>query len=97
MVERMSTPGAHTSTQSPKLENLASAPFLVTAAVVITPAAVPAREGENRHAFLRSLPAASATATPWFARPLTALSIALLRPPPRLMLATLLPVACWAT
>jgi hypothetical protein len=59
-VERMLTPGDQMSTHDPKLLHEASRSSESVAAVVTTPFVVPARAGEELHALVPSLPAASA-------------------------------------
>ena len=83
--ESIPLPGANRSRQVPKLENDDLASVEVVEPTVI---AFAARAGDELHAFVLLLPAATAIATPAFERLLTAVSTADEAPPPRLMFAT---------
>src|SRR5262245_61056389 len=81
----MLEPGAKMSRQVPKFENEDRASVLVVEPTVM---AAPTRAGELLHALALELPAAMAKVTLRLMAPTTALSSAVLAPPPRLMLAT---------
>ena len=78
-------PGANRSRHVPKFENDDLASVEVVEPTVI---AFAARAGDELHALVLLLPAATAIGTPEFDRLLTAVSSAEEIPPPRLMLAT---------
>src|SRR4029434_10411142 len=84
-VDLMLEPGAKMSTQVPKLEKDDRASLLVVEPTVM---AAGTRAGEEVQAVALELPAATAKVTLRLMAPLTAVSSALLAPPPRLMLAT---------
>ena len=81
----MPLPGAKISRQVPKFENDDRASVVVVEPTVI---AFAARAGDELHALVLLLPAATAIATPAFDRLLTAVSSAEEMPPPRLIFAT---------
>src|SRR5687767_9030823 len=83
--DKIPEPGAKMSKQLPKFENDERASVDVVEPTVI---AFAARAGEELHALVLLLPAATAIATPAFERLFTAVSKALEAPPPRLMFAT---------
>src|SRR5690606_24778849 len=83
--EVISEPGANMSTHGPMLENEERTSVDVVDATVMTS---DTRFGEPRQASELALPAATAKKTPAAIPALTALSMAGLAPPPRLMLAT---------
>src|SRR5438067_862874 len=87
----MLTPGAKMSVQVPKLENDARVSRVAPVAgllIAFTVIAWVTRAGEKLHASALELPDAIAKVMPLLIAPRTALSIAVLTPPPRLMLAT---------
>jgi len=83
--DRIPEPGANRSTHVPKFENEDRASDVVVEPVVI---AFAARAGDDVHASVLLLPAATAIGTPAFDRLFTAVSRVLDAPPPRLILAT---------
>src|SRR4051794_4975992 len=88
----MFTPGSNTSTHGPQLEKLARTSVLPLRPVAATVIADGADDGELPHASALELPAATTWVTPRAVDRATASLTAELRPPPRLMLATLGPV-----
>ena len=81
--EVMFEPGAHRSTQEPKFEYAACASERSIAPIV---SADGARAGEDEHASVELLPAATTTVRPAAVASATAESMAVLAEPPRLML-----------
>jgi hypothetical protein len=81
----MLLPGAMMSTQLPQFEKLDRASELVVDPTVM---ADEDRAGDTLQAFWFSLPAATTTVTPAFRIRVTALSVVVLAPPPRLIFAT---------